>query len=180
MAGRLVPLLKAKAHRPLAPDLPGLGEDRTPPKAVALDLWTNRMIDLIRSTDEKAVLVGHSRGGMVLSAVAERAPVLVVRLVYLTAFLAKDGQSLMKFLTSDTAAMLESVIVADHEACVITMRKEGMVKCFYGQCSPEDLAFAEARLRPEPITASINPGRPINSAIVCGQIAIDVSRPRAR
>jgi pimeloyl-ACP methyl ester carboxylesterase len=154
---RLVPLLEAKGHRVLAPDLAGLGQDRTPPKEVTLDLWTNRMIDLIRSTGEKAVLVGHSRGGMVLSAVAERAPELVDRLVYLTAFLAKDGQALMKFLSSDTEAMLQSVIVADREAGVITMRKEGMVECFYGQCSPEDIAFAEARLRPEPIMASINP-----------------------
>lgn len=41
------------------------------------------------------VLVGHSYGGMVVTAVADRVPEKVHTLVYLDAFVPKDGQSLL-------------------------------------------------------------------------------------
>ena len=49
---------------------------------------------------ENAVLVGHSYGGMVITAVADRTPERVDALVYLDAFVPRDGESCW-LLTND-------------------------------------------------------------------------------
>jgi pimeloyl-ACP methyl ester carboxylesterase len=70
---RIVPLLGAAGHEVLAPDLPGLGADRTPFAADVLAQWADFVAGLVRGAAEPAVLVGHSRGGLVISEAAERA-----------------------------------------------------------------------------------------------------------
>jgi pimeloyl-ACP methyl ester carboxylesterase len=58
-------------------------------------------------------LVGHSYGGMVATGVADRARDLTGSLVYLDAFLPKDGQSLFDLLPRErTAGMMK--IVEEH------------------------------------------------------------------
>ena len=47
------------------------------------------------------VLVGHSYGGMVATGVADRARARLRRLVYLDAFVPRDGQSLLDLLPAD-------------------------------------------------------------------------------
>lgn len=43
------------------------------------------------------ILCGHSRGGIVISSAAERAPESIRALVYITAFMLPSGQSLRAF-----------------------------------------------------------------------------------
>ncbi|GGF43950.1 hypothetical protein GCM10011611_57940 [Aliidongia dinghuensis] len=156
---KVVPLLEAAGHHVLAPDLPGLGADPTPIAALSLDLWVDHLVDLARAQPEPVVLVGHSRGGILVSAVAERAPELVKRAVYLTAFLLKDGQTLWQEAVADTASVIPTNLVPDERAGTWTVRKEVVVGGFYGDCSPEDLDFTFQRLRPEPLFSIHTPVR---------------------
>lgn len=48
--------------------------------------------------NEPLVLVGHSMGGMVVTAVAEKVPTKIQRLIYLGAFLPANGQSLIELI----------------------------------------------------------------------------------
>ncbi len=80
-----------------APDLPGHGADPTPPAEVGLAECAEAVAALLRRSGP-ALLVGHSMGGMVISAAAERVPDLVVRLVYVAAFLPQDGDSLLDLI----------------------------------------------------------------------------------
>jgi pimeloyl-ACP methyl ester carboxylesterase len=91
---KIVPLLEAKGHRVLAPDLPGLGDDHTPLADLSLAAWTDSVAAKLHVLGTPVILVGHSRGGIVISEVAERVPEHVSALVYLTAFLVSDGESL--------------------------------------------------------------------------------------
>jgi pimeloyl-ACP methyl ester carboxylesterase len=84
-------MLQAAGHRAVAPDLPGLGADTTPVAAVTLDLWADHVADIARRQTEPVILVGHSRGGIVISCAAERAAENIRELVYLSAFLLPDG-----------------------------------------------------------------------------------------
>lgn len=90
---RIVPLLEAQGHRVLAPDLPGMGEDKTPLETITSDLWTQFVVGLITGEPEPVVLVGHSRGGMQITAAAQAVPDRVRGLVYLAAFVPLDGQN---------------------------------------------------------------------------------------
>src|SRR5690348_12061426 len=91
---RVTPLLEAAGHRVWAPDLPGLGSDRTPLEQVTLDTWRDFVCKHLERAGEPAILVGHSRGGVVISAVAEAMPEKIARLAYLAAFLVPDGKTL--------------------------------------------------------------------------------------
>jgi pimeloyl-ACP methyl ester carboxylesterase len=103
---RVVPLLEAKGHRALAPDLPGMGQDKTPLETVTADLWNTFLADLIKAQAEPVVLVGHSRGGMQVTAAAEAVPDRIKRLVYLSAFVPKDGQANMELAVAHCSQAL--------------------------------------------------------------------------
>jgi len=148
---KLVPLLEAAGHHVLAPDLQGLGADPTPVDDLSLELWTDRLIELVRAQPEPVVLVGHSRGGLLVSTVAERVPDLVKRAVYLTAFLLGDGQTLWQEASTDLDSVIPANLVPDERAGTWTIRKEVVIDGFYGDCSAEDLDFVFPRLRPEPL-----------------------------
>jgi len=90
---RVAPLLEAKGHVARVPDLPGMGADSIPFDTLTPAQWDQFVIDLVNQESEPVVLVGHSRGGMQISSAAEAIPDRILRLVYLTAFVPKDGQS---------------------------------------------------------------------------------------
>ena len=89
------PLLDARGHRVIAPDLPGMGSDTTPLAKITLASWARWVADLVAAQPEPVVLVGHSRGGVVVSQAADLIPDRVAILVYLTAFLVPDGSSMI-------------------------------------------------------------------------------------
>jgi len=78
-----------------APTLTGLGERAHLFRAdVDLDCHIEDVVALLHYEDVRdAVLVGHSYGGMVISAVADRIPEKVDALVYLDALVPRDGES---------------------------------------------------------------------------------------
>lgn len=154
---RIVSNLRRASHRVLAPDLKALGVDRTPPGDVKLDTWADQIAALAASQPDPVVLVGHSRGGIILSEVAERIPERVRTLVYVTAFLLEDGQSLQDAADTDPESLVgRSIIVADdHKSASI--RADAAREAFYGLCSNADVALAESLLVPEPLAPLVTP-----------------------
>ena len=149
--------LRRASHRVLAPDLMSLGVDRTPPGGITLDTWTGQIAALAASQPDPVILVGHSRGGIVLSAVAERIPEHVRTLVYVTAFLLEDGRSLQDAADTDPESLVgRSIVVAeDHKSASI--RAGAAREAFYGLCSDADVALAESLLVPEPLAPLVTP-----------------------
>jgi len=94
------PLMRTAGFRFIAPTYTGLGE-RAHLADPSIDLTTHiqDVLNVIRYEDlADIVLIGHSYGGMVATGVADRARDRVAQLIYLDAFVPKDGQSLMDFL----------------------------------------------------------------------------------
>lgn len=86
--------LRAAGHDVTAIDLPGHGQDPAPPEEVSLQDYADRILQALQGRPP-AVVVGHSMGGMAISAAAEKAPEHFRALVYLCAFLPRDGDSLL-------------------------------------------------------------------------------------
>lgn len=154
---KIVPLLEAHDHRVIAPDLAGLGRDPTPIKEVTLERWTDDVCRLIDMEPGSVILVGHSRGGLIISQVAERRPNKIARLVYLTAMLIKDGEAGLPALGSLGHTPLQDYIIASADGTTLTVRDEGIRPSFYGMCNEEDVALAKRLLRPEPTEPSTSP-----------------------
>lgn len=94
---KVVPLLEERGHEVIAPDLPGYGDDATPVGEITLQDYTDKAVEALDAAPEPAILVGHSRGGVVISQAAEERPEKVRTLVYLAAFMLPDGGSLFGF-----------------------------------------------------------------------------------
>ncbi len=157
---RILAKLQRAGHTVLAPDLLGLGVDPTPPNRVSLDRWTTQVTTLIEGAGEPVVLAGHSRGGIVLSAVAERIPERIRVLAYVTAFLLEDGGSLQDSaaVRDPQSQVLPAMIIADDHLSV-TLRPDAVREAFYGRCSDDDVALAMSLLKPEPLAPLATPIR---------------------
>lgn len=86
--------LEQHGHTLLNPNLPGTNGEKTALADVSLDLWAQFVADLAAQQSAPVILCGHSRGGIVISQAAERAPDLFPCLVYISAFMLPSGMSL--------------------------------------------------------------------------------------
>lgn len=154
----VTPLLEAAGHRAFAPDLPGMGSDTTPLATITLDGWARWLADYIRRIDEPVVLVGHSRGGLVISQAAEYASGHVARLVYLTAFLVPDGATLWQMTPRGDRVGKGNVLRIEADGTG-TFAAGAAGPFFYHRTKPERVARAIGKLTPEPMWVFTEPLR---------------------
>jgi pimeloyl-ACP methyl ester carboxylesterase len=99
------PLLAAAGHQLVTPTYTGVGE-RVHLANPEVDLETHiaDMLGVLQFRDlENIILIGHSYGGMVATGVADRARGRIAQLVYLDAFVPRDGESLSDLLPPERA-----------------------------------------------------------------------------
>lgn len=161
---KVVRRLEAMGHRAVAPDMPGHGADVTPIESVTLDDIVARVCETIDGEAEPVVLVGHSYGGAIITQTAERRADRIKNLVYLTAFLLDDGQSVMDLARHDTDSRLNGKVDFSDGEVTATVRPDAIHDCFYGACSEDDVAFARERLRPEAVAGLRTPMQTTASA----------------
>jgi len=94
---KLIPLLRRHNHDVYAPTLTGMGERQHLLSAhVGIETHVQDILNVLFYEDLRdVILVGHSYAGMIISAVAEEAGERIARLVYLDAFLPRDGDSVI-------------------------------------------------------------------------------------
>lgn len=156
---KILPRLERRGHTVIAPDLPSLGRDRTPVSRVSLALWRDFVSGIVDAQPEPVILVGHSRGGIVLSEVAEHRPDRIHALVYVTAFLLRDGECLFDLAQREDASLVPPNMVMSEDKSYSTMRDSSIRDAFYGECSDEDVALARSMLMPEPTVPLATPVR---------------------
>jgi pimeloyl-ACP methyl ester carboxylesterase len=150
---RLIPHLQRLGHDVAAPDLKGCGVDKTPHKDVSLEGWAEDIAALAAMVKPPVVLVGHSRGGIVVSRAAELAPERFQTLVYLTALMLPDNAA-----AYDVARLAEAQGIPHTPMFVPGRSEDGLttfipddpIDKFYLNCSQEDRDWALARLTNEP------------------------------
>ncbi len=140
----VLPLLRAAGHEVVAIDLPV--------NARAMADWVGIIVDEIGAGP--AILVGHSRGGAVISAVAQAAPARVARLIFLSGFLLQNGQTVLGAAQADILLPVQTDM--QHGQCTLAADP---VPYFYADCSAADREFARARLRPEPLFGLMTPAQ---------------------
>ncbi len=123
-------------------ELPGHGRDATPPEKLSMAGYIDAVAAALPA-DGRAVLVGHSMAGMVISGVAEKAPGRVAKLVYVAAYLPKDGQSLYQLSQGDADSQVPRWWrQADPKAySPAWIDKAGIVDVFCADCGAADQQF---------------------------------------
>jgi pimeloyl-ACP methyl ester carboxylesterase len=103
---KMHPLMRARGHRLVTPTYTGLGERaHLAHPGIDLDAHIDDMLAVLHYEDlTDVVLVGHSYGGMVATGVADRAPARIARLVYLDAFVPRNGEALFDLVSAEARA----------------------------------------------------------------------------
>ena len=190
----VTPLLEARGHVVRALDLPGAGGNAKAPRSyqrrpldsaafaiepspnadVSQEDRTRAVVALIEKVareddDRPVVLVGHSLGGLTVSAVVEAIPERVCAVVYLAAFLLPPGMTLraMKEHPTMAGSLFPSLLLAE-PGLVRAMRidprsdrpdyQRQMKSALYDDVSDADFRAALSRLHcDEPLGVMVNP-----------------------
>jgi pimeloyl-ACP methyl ester carboxylesterase len=149
--------MRAAGHRVDTPDLPGHGDDRTPPAEITLRLYGEAIERVLETLTEPVVLIGHGASGAVISEIAERCPERVSLLVYLAAFLLRSGESVVDVGLTDRESVLPEHLVTYPTQGVMTVCPGSLRDLFYHDCPDSTVAAAIARIGPEPIAPLATP-----------------------
>ena len=144
---RLRPLMEAAGHRVLTPTLTGLGERAHLARPeTGLETHIEDILAVYRCEELiDTILVGHSYGGLVAGAVADRIPDKIATLVYLDAIIPEAGVSLVD--------LQDPARVDGWRAAAATLGGWLLPppsSAFYGVTDPELQAWADRHCAPHP------------------------------
>ena len=154
---RVVPLLEAGGHEVFAPDLPAMGEDGTDPRNVTLADNVTRIGEELEKASGPAILVGHSLGGISITQAGEVFAEKISRLVYLTAFLPMNGESRLDIAMPETGLHQPTYIQLSEDRKTTTVADEVIAPNYYHDCDAKTVAWAKARLKPQPLVIGQTP-----------------------
>ena len=105
---KMRPLLHNRGHELFTPTYTGIGERvHLSAPEVGVENHIADILGVIQFEDLRNIfLVGHSYGGMVATAVADRVPERLAEIVYLDAFVPGDGQSLFDLQSAEGRARM--------------------------------------------------------------------------
>lgn len=148
---KVIPALEALGHSATAIDLPGHGADTTPPAAVTLRSYVERIGAALNELPHSTILVGHSMGGIAISAAAEAFAGRIGALVYVAAFLPRSGESLLAIEERNPKPAVPLALVPAENEPSATLRDDAIVSLFYHDCSEADRARAKELLTKQPL-----------------------------
>ncbi|MDG4889842.1 alpha/beta hydrolase [Mesorhizobium sp. WSM4887] len=92
--------LRSKGHEVYTPTLTGLGErSHLLDDKIDLNTHIQDVLNVIKWQDlDQIILCGHSYGGMIVTGVADAAPEKIANLVYLDAYVPKDGEAIWDYM----------------------------------------------------------------------------------
>jgi pimeloyl-ACP methyl ester carboxylesterase len=189
---KVVPILEAQGFAASALDLPGAGVNTIAPKSLALRPFdpaafaaepspiadvtqeerTQAVVTLVREAaslgDGKVVLVGHSAGGLTISAVAEQVPDLLLAVVYLSGFMLPSGMQVFEMLQHETmsSSLGPGLFVGNpattgatriHVGSVDEAYRSRLRATFYGDVSESEFALAAAQLHCDEPVGAVTP-----------------------
>ncbi|HLX24490.1 MAG TPA: alpha/beta fold hydrolase [Usitatibacter sp.] len=145
---RTLPGLQGPGVEIYTPTLTGLGErSHLASRDVSLETHVQDVMGVIESERlDDVVLVGHSYAGVVVTAVADRMPQRISRLVYLDAMVPKSGQSLYDTTGPAFRERIEGAVKSNGEGWYIPLPTAERM----GLLLQEDIDFVMPRLVPHP------------------------------
>ena len=151
----MLPALRAHGAEVYTPTLTGLGERaHLASREVSLETHVRDVMGTIESERlDDVVLVGHSYAGVVVTAVADRMPQRISRLVYLDAMVPRAGQSLYDTAGPVFRERIEGLVKTQGEGWYIPIPTAERMGLF----AQEDIDFAMPRLVPHPARTFAEP-----------------------
>lgn len=115
-------------------NLPAHGIDLTAANAVSLTDYVKTVTDVINTQPGKVILVGHSMAGIVVSQVAENIPAKIDKLIYVSAYLPKNGEDLLTLSKQDAQSKVGGALEFTADYSAATIKKEMIAPAVCADC----------------------------------------------
>ncbi|MEO6550237.1 MAG: alpha/beta fold hydrolase [Ferruginibacter sp.] len=142
--------LESKGQTVIVVELPAHGSDTTSPLNTSIDIYRDKLIAAITKINGKVILVGHSMGGVVITAVAEKIPTQIEKLVYIGAFLPSNGQSLLELANTDTQSHLGPALRPADGGLTLDIVPDSIINIFCQDGSAQTKQLVLSKFRREP------------------------------
>ncbi len=153
---KVVPCLQAEGHRVHAPDLPAHGRHwRMARGRTTLTAMADHVCKILDGLDGPALLVAHSRGGIVASTVAEMRPHKLTGVAYLAAYMLRNGERVSDFFRKDRDSLVLPNIRVSKTTLTDSLAEEAYRPALYEDCSDADVELARLLLTAEPSLPAI-------------------------
>jgi putative intracellular protease/amidase len=124
----------AKNANVVVVNLPAHGADNTYGVGIGLNDYVKTVTEAINKQSGKVILVGHSMAGQVISQVAENMPNKIDKLIYVAAYLPKNGENVSgitnKFLNNKPIEVFEF----NKDYSLVSIKKEAIPNVVCADC----------------------------------------------
>jgi pimeloyl-ACP methyl ester carboxylesterase len=159
---RTTQILRAKGHTVFEPTLSGVGARAHEAAAsTGLNAHINDVAGLFEMEElEDVILVGHSYGGMVITGSAEKIASKLSALVYLDAFVPKDGESLMMLVGPERGQGMTASAMKEGDG----WRVPAPPPAYFGVKKQSDIDWITRRCTPQSLLTFMQPIRTTGAA----------------
>ncbi|HRH50320.1 MAG TPA: alpha/beta fold hydrolase [Panacibacter sp.] len=105
-------------------NLPAHGADNTYGAGIGLKDYVKTVTDAINQQKGKVILVGHSMAGEVISQVAENIPNKIEKLIYVAAYIPKNGESVTDLSKKDNTSKVGAALEFSKDYSLATIKRE--------------------------------------------------------
>ena len=124
----------AKHANVIVVNLPAHGIDLTAAHKVTLKDYVKYVTDIINAQKGKVILVGHSMAGVIVSQVAENIPAKIDKLIYVSAYLPKNGEDLLSLSKKDAQSKAVKALEFSKDYSSATINKEQLADIVCADC----------------------------------------------
>jgi pimeloyl-ACP methyl ester carboxylesterase len=149
--------LRARGATVATVELPAHGSDHTPLPEATLDAYIAKVRAAVDAAPNPVILVGHSMGGMVITGVGEVDGAKIAKIVYLGAYLPRDGQSLFDLASTDATSHLGPALVVDQQDGLAKLPTDMLADLFIADGTAAEIGQVVANYRDEPLAPFVTP-----------------------
>jgi putative intracellular protease/amidase/esterase/lipase len=141
----------AKKANVVVINLPAHGADNTYGVGIGLSDYVNTVTNEVNKVNGKVILVGHSMAGVIISQVAENVPNKIDKLIYVSAYLPKNGEDVSsitnRFLNNKPIEVFEF----NKDYSLVSIKKDAIANVVCADCSNEMKEILVKYHRAEPV-----------------------------
>jgi len=154
--GYVVPELEAAGNEVIVVNLAGHGKDTTPIATISLQGYVDAVKNAI-GTRKNVTLVAHSFGGVVASQVGEEIPSQIKEIVFVAAYVPKNGESLLSLATVDADSHVGKWLQIKETEGIAVVAKEGIVDSFFADAPKQVQDYVVDHFPAEPLAPLATP-----------------------
>lgn len=124
----------AKKANVVVANMPGHGIDLTPANKVSLGDYVKHVSKLVTAQPGKVILVAHSFGGIVASQVAENLSQKIDKIIYVSAYLPRNGDDLLSLSKSDKQSQAGANLEFTSDYSAATIKKDAVAAVVCADC----------------------------------------------